>query len=170
VVQVQYTTGAGVTGGTLVDGVRGSLFKDWTLVAQVTTGSGLPLTPVFAVPSSGTGVTGAVRASLTGVSPEPVDPDRYANRLAYAPPAPGEWGTAGRNSVSGPAQYAVNAGLGRTFRMGNRVSLDWRFDATNVLNQVTFSSVNMLVGSPQFGLPNRANQMRRLQSSARLRF
>jgi hypothetical protein len=54
--------------------------------------------------------------------------------------------------------------------MGNRLNLDWRFDATNVLNQVTFSSVNMLVGSPQFGLPNRANQMRRLQSSARLRF
>ena len=170
VVQVQYTTGAGVTGGTLMDGMKGRLFKDWTMVAQLTTGTGLPLTPAFLVPSSGTGVTGAIRASLTGVSLDPVDAGRYANPSAYAPPAPGEWGTAGRNSVTGPAQYVVNAGLGRTFRMGNRLNLDWRFDATNVLNQVTFSSVNMLVGSPQFGLPNRANQMRRLQSSARLRF
>jgi hypothetical protein len=99
-----------------------------------------------------------------------VDDGSYLNPAAYAPPAPGEWGTAGRNSVTGPAQYLVNAGVGRTFRLGNRMSLDWRFDATNVLNQVNFSSVNMLVGSPQFGLPNRANQMRRLQSSARLRF
>jgi hypothetical protein len=170
VVQAQYTTGAGITGGTLVDGLKGQLFKDWTLVAQLTTGSGLPLTPVYQVPASGTGVSGAVRASLTGVSPEPVDEGSYLNPASYAPPAPGQWGTAGRNSVTGPAQYLVNAGVGRTFRLGNRMSLDWRFDATNVLNQVNFSSVNMLVGSPQFGLPNRANQMRRLQSSARLRF
>jgi hypothetical protein len=170
VVQAQYTTGAGVTGGTLVDGLKGKLFKDWTMVAQLTTGSGLPLTPIFLVPSSGTGVTGAVRASLTGVAPDAVEAGRYANPLAYGRPASGVWGTAGRNSVTGPAQYLVNAGIGRTFRMGNRWNLDWRFDATNVLNQVTFASVNMLVGSPQFGLPTRANQMRRLQSSARLRF
>jgi hypothetical protein len=169
-VQVQYTTGAGVTGGTLVDGLKGTLFKDWTMVAKVTVGSGLPLTPVYLVPSSGTGVTGAVRASLTGISPDAVDGGRYANPLAYAAPAAGAWGTAGRNSITGPAQYSVDAGVGRTFRMGNRMSMDWRFDATNVLNQVNFSSVNMLVGSPLFGLPNRANQMRRLQSSARLRF
>jgi trimeric autotransporter adhesin len=153
-----------------VDGLKGTLFKDWTMVAKVTVGSGLPLTPVYLVPSSGTGVTGAVRASLTGISLGPVDDGRYANPLAYGPPAPGTWGTAGRNSITGPAQYSVDAGVGRTFRMKNRMSLDWRFDATNVLNQVTFSSVNMLVGSPLFGLPNRANQMRRLQSSARLRF
>jgi hypothetical protein len=169
-VQVQYTTGAGVTGGTLVDGLRGTLFKDWTMVAKIAVGSGLPLTPVFFVPSAGTGVTGAVRASLTGVPANSVEEGRYANPLAYAAPAPGAWGTAGRNSITGPAQYSVDAGIGRTFRLKDRMSLDWRFDATNVLNQVTFSSVNMLVGSPLFGLPNRANQMRRLQCSARLRF
>ncbi len=170
VAQVQYTTGAGIAGGTLVDGLKGRLLKDWTMVARISSGSGTPLTPVYLVPTSGTGVTGAVRASLTDVSPDAVQPGRYLNPAAYAPPAPGQWGTAGRNSVSGPAQYSVDAGLGRTFRMGNRLNLDWRFDATNVLNQVTFSSVNMIAGSPQFGLPNRANQMRRLQSSARLRF
>jgi hypothetical protein len=51
---------------------------------------------------------------------------------------------AGRTSVNGPAQYLVDAGLGRVFRMGNRLNLDWRCDAANVLNQVTFSSVNIL--------------------------
>jgi hypothetical protein len=48
--------------------------------------------------------------------------------------------------------------------------VDWRIDATNVLNAVTYSAINTFVGSPQFGLPSRANQMRRLQSSLRLRF
>jgi hypothetical protein len=39
-----------------------------------------------------------------------------------------------------------------------------------VLNRVTYSSVNTIVGSPQFGLPDRANSMRKVQSSLRLRF
>ena len=50
------------------------------------------------------------------------------------------------------------------------IVVDWRIDATNVLNQVTYSRVNSLVGSPQFGLPSEANQMRRVQTSLRLRF
>ena len=32
-----------------------------------------------------------------------------------------------------------------------------------MLNRVTYAGVNTIVGSPQFGLPNRANQMRKLQ-------
>ena len=60
--QAQYTTGAGVTGGTLVDGVKGRLLKDWTFVAQLTVGSGLPLTPVYLVPVPGTGYVGSIRA------------------------------------------------------------------------------------------------------------
>jgi hypothetical protein len=50
------------------------------------------------------------------------------------------------------------------------MNLDWRLDATNVLNRVTIASVNTLVGSPQFGLPTRANPMRKVQTTLRLRF
>jgi hypothetical protein len=39
-----------------------------------------------------------------------------------------------------------------------------------VLNRVTYSGVNTFVTSPQFGLPNRANTMRKLRSSLRVRF
>jgi hypothetical protein len=64
----------------------------------------------------------------------------------------------------------MNAGITRTFTMGSRLNLDWRIDATNVLNRVTYSGVNTLVGSPQFGLPTAANQMRRVETSLRARF
>ena len=67
-------------------------------------------------------------------------------------------------------QFGLNAGITRTFPWGSRLNMDWRIDATNVLNHVTYSSVNALVGSPQFGLPSAANQMRRVQTSLRLRF
>jgi hypothetical protein len=64
----------------------------------------------------------------------------------------------------------MNAGIQRTFQLGGRYNMDFRIDATNVLNAVTYSSVNSVVGSPQFGLPASANQMRRVQSTLRLRF
>ncbi|MBI4266639.1 MAG: TonB-dependent receptor [Acidobacteria bacterium] len=168
--QVQYTTGAGITGGTLIDGWKGRLFKDWTFTGQLTTGSGLPLTPVLLTPVRGTGVVGTVRASTTGADPNAIPDGYFLNPAAYAPPAPGEWGNAGRNSVTGPAQFSLNGSVARTFRVGDRLNLDWRIDATNLLNRVTYGGVNMLVTSPQFGLPNRANTMRKLQSSLRVRF
>ena len=64
----------------------------------------------------------------------------------------------------------MNAGVTRTFVLSGRWSMDWRLDATNVLNRVTYSSLNTIVGSPQFGLPNRANTMRKLLSTLRVRF
>jgi hypothetical protein len=168
--QFEYTTGVGVAGGTLIDGIRGSLFKGWTFTGQLTTGSGLPLTPIYLAAVPGTGVTGTIRPVYTGVATDIIPDGYYANPEAYAAPAAGSWGNVRRNSLRGPAQFTLNAGIGRTFTLGDRTSLDWRVDATNVLNRVTYSGVDTLIGSPQFGLPNRANPMRKLQTSLRWRF
>jgi hypothetical protein len=167
--QVQYTSGMGVTGGALLDGLRGRLLRGWTLTGQLTLGSGLPFTPIYLSPVGTTGVTGTIRGSLTGVTTD-APAGYYANPAAYAAPAAGQWGSAARNSITGPAQFNLNAGLGRSFQWTERLTLDWRFDATNVLNRVTYASINAIVGSPQFGLANRANTMRKIQTTARLRF
>jgi hypothetical protein len=118
----------------------------------------------------GTGVIGTIRADLTGESVDARPDGYYLNPAAYIIPSPGHWGTAGRHSVRGPAQFGLNAAVTRSFPWGNRVNADWRIDALNVLNRVTYSSINALVGTPQFGLPNVANTMRRLQTSLRVRF
>jgi len=168
-VQAQYTTGVGVTGGTLVDGFWGTLYKDWTVTGQLTAGSGLPLTPISFSAVTGTAVIG-VRPSLTGVSTKPVTAGSYVNVAAFAAPAPGTWGNAGRNSLRGPSQFSFDATLGRTFKLRGRLSLDYRIAATNLLNRVTFATINTVISSPQFGLPTIANQMRRLQMTFRVRF
>jgi trimeric autotransporter adhesin len=167
--QFQYTTGVGVAGGGLLDGMKGRLFKGWTVTSQLTTGSGLPITPVYLVPVPGTGVTGTVRASLTG-APLDAPAGYYLNPAAYAPPAPGQWGNAGRNSVTGPAQFNLAAAVARTFQWTERLSLDWRIDASNVLNRETYTGVNTIIGGPQFGLPSQSNTPRKIQSTLRLRF
>ena len=170
VASFEYTTGAGVVGGTLLDGWKGRLLKDWMFTGQLTTGSGPPFTPIFFAPVGGTGIIGATRPSLTSIDPDDAPAGAYANRDAFRPPAPGEWGNAGRNSLTGPAPFSLDAAVVRTFRIGERISLDWRIDAFNVLNRVTYTAVNPLITSPQFGLPTRTNDPRRLRSSFRLRF
>jgi hypothetical protein len=111
----------------------------------------------------------SVRASATG-APGGAPDGYYLNPAAYTAPAAGQWGTAGRNSITGPGQFALDAGIGRTFLWGDRLNLDWRVNATNVLNRVTYAAVNTFVGSPQLGLPTTANPMRKIQGTLRLRF
>jgi hypothetical protein len=170
VASVEYTTGAGVVGGTLLDGWKGRLLKDWTFTSQLTTGSGLPFTPLYFSPLGRTGIIGGTRPSLTGASVDDAPDNYYANAEAFRAPSPGEWGNAKRNSITGPAQFSLNGSVARTFRIGDRLNMDWRIDATNLLNQVTYAAVNALVTSPQFGLPTRTNDPRRLRTSFRLRF
>jgi hypothetical protein len=167
--QVQYTSGAGVSDGGPMDSALAKFFKGWTITSQLTAGSGLPLTPVYLTSVPGTGVTGSIRASVTGASTDAPD-GSYLNPSAYTVPAAGQWGNAGRNSITGPRQFSLDAGIGRTFLWGDRLNLDWRMNATNVLNRVTYAAVNTFVGSTQFGLPTIANPMRKVQTSLRLRF
>ena len=168
--QIQYTTGMGLGGGTLVDGWKGAVFKEWTIGSLITAGTGLPLTPFYLTPVTGTGVTGPLRPEYTGAPLYNAPPGLHLNPAAYTVPPPGAWGDAGRDSITGPGQFSVNLSLGRVFQMTDRLSLDFRVDATNAFNNVTYPNWNTTVGGAQFGLPNTANAMRSLETTVRLRF
>ena len=115
--QFEYTTGVGVGGGALLSGLKGTLVKGWTFTSQLTTGSGLPLTPVYLTSVQGTGVTGTIRADLTGASTDAPDgllPESGRVRAARGRPV-GQ----GRTQLGHrPAQFSLNAGLSRTFPLG----------------------------------------------------
>jgi len=166
----QYTTGMGLHGGTLVNGWRGAVLKEWTIGTQINAGTGLPLNPVFPAITNGSGVLGSVRPDYTGVSLYTAPPGFFLNPAALAAPQPGQWGNAARNSITGPAQFSLNASLGRTFQATDRVSIDARLDATNALNHVVFQSWGTIVGNAQFGLPTAVNGMRTVQLTFRARF
>ena len=168
--QLQYTTGMGLGGETLLRGWRGTVFKEWTVLTEVSLGSGLPETPVYLAAVPGTGVTGTLRPSNTGAPLYAAPPGLFLNPAAYTVPLPGQWGNAGRNSIVGPSQFSLNASLGRTFRLNGRFNLDLRVDSTNPLNHVTFASWDTIINSTQFGLPTTANAMRSMQTTLRVRF
>ena len=168
--QGQYTTGMGLAGGTLLGGWKGALVKDWTFATQISAGSGLPQTPVYFSPVEGTGVTGTIRPDYTGAPLYAPPEGFFLNPAAYTAPQPGRWGNAGRNSITGPARFTLNASLARTFRLNDRFNLDLRLDSTNALNHVNFTAWNTTVNGAQFGLPAAANAMRSMQTTLRVRF
>jgi len=169
-VQGQYTTGVGVRGGALLGGWKGALLKEWTFASQFNIASGLPQSPIYFAAVPGTGVTGNIRPNVTGLSINDAPPGLFLNPAAFIAPAEGQWGNAGRNSITGPHQFLLNATLGRSFPWRDRYNIDLRFDAANVLNHVTYKSWNTTINNAQFGLPRTVDTMRTIQTTLRLRF
>ena len=169
-VRMQYTTGAGIAGGILMGGWKGTLLKGWTFAGQLTVGSGLPLTPIYRAAVYGTGITGSIRPDVTGVSVDEPPDGLFLNPAAYSAPASGHWGDAGRNSITGPRQFSLDASLLRGFRWRNRYNIEFRLNSMNLINHVTFPGWNTTINSAQFGLPNRANPMRTIQANLRVSF
>jgi hypothetical protein len=169
-VQMQYTTGMGIGGKTLMSGWKGTAFKEWTVLTQITVGSGMPETPIYLAAVPGTGVTGSIRPDYTGAALYAAPSGLFLNPAAYTAPPTGQWGNAGRDSIIGPDQFALNTSLARTFRLNSRFNLNLQVDSTNFLNHATFTSWYTTITSPQFGLPAAANSMRSLQTTLRLRF
>jgi trimeric autotransporter adhesin len=170
---MQFSTGQGLHGGALLSGWRGAAFKDWTFTTNMTVASGLPETPTVLNNRSvagGTGVAGTLRSNLTGQDVADAPSGLAYNPAAFAAPAAGDWGNAGRNILSGPEQFSLNASAGRVFRVDSRRSFDMRFDAVNLLNHVVYGAWNSTVGSVQFGLPATVNNMRSFTANLRFRF
>ena len=168
--QAQYTSGEGLGGGTLMSGWPGRLLKEWTVVGTAVVGSGLPETPVYLAAVPGTGFTGTIRPDPTGAQISLSRANQHLNPAAYTAPLIGQWGTAGRNSITGPSQFTLDTSVNRTFRPNGRFFLDFKVAATNMLNHPVFTGWNTTVNSTQFGLPLAPNAMRSLETSLRLRF
>jgi hypothetical protein len=189
---IQYTSGVGLGGGSLMTGWHGRVLKDWTALGTFVVVSGLPETPVYLAATPGTGFTGYLRPDRTTQSLSAAPLGSHLNAAAYAAPQAGVFGNAGRDSIEGPSQFTFNASLQRTFRLPRKFFLDVRLDGTNILNHVTFTSWNTTLNpaqcslttpatcsgitpalastSPLFGVPASVNNMRSIQLTGRLRF
>ncbi|MFZ0743648.1 MAG: TonB-dependent receptor [Terracidiphilus sp.] len=168
--QIQYTTGMGMGGGTLLSGWRGRMLKEWTAMTQISAGSGLPETPIYLAAVPGTGATGTIRPDLTGASIHNAPAGYFLNVAAYSAPTLGQWGMARRDSITGPDQFSLDTSFARTFRLRAPFNLDVRADAANMLNHAAYSAWNTVVNSSTFGLPAATNAMRSVQITGRLRF
>jgi hypothetical protein len=163
----QYTSGMGMHGGTLLSGWRGAAIKGWTLLTNITVGSGLPQTPIDTALRVGiTGFT-TLRPEYTGANVYAASGGLSLNPAAYALPPAGQWGNAGRDSITGPSQFSLGGTLQRAFG-----KFEFTLASSNTLNHVVFSSFVPNIASSQFGLPTpgSANAMRTVIATLRWRF
>jgi trimeric autotransporter adhesin len=148
------------------------LLKGWMLTGSVTAETGLPLTARVLGNQSdiaGSGNVGSGRASATGQGLS--SGAGFFNLAAFTAPVPGQYGNAGRNTIPGPGLFSLNAGFGRSFQFGeSRRRLEFRAEATNLLNQVNYTSFNTVVNATNYGLPVAAGNMRQLSAVIRFRF
>lgn len=154
-------------------GFLAMLGRGWQLSGSITARSGNPMTARVLGNRSdagGTGTIGSGRANATGLDIH--DGGGYFNPLAFALPAAGQFGNAGRNTIPGPALFAMNAGLLRGFRIGgdNRRRLEFQLQGTNITNRVTITSLGTVVNASNYGLAQGAATMRQFLFLARYRF
>jgi hypothetical protein len=156
------------------NGIAQSIFGGFAFSGNVTLASGFPFSPRFfgTATDLSRGVTGAARPDvLPGQSIQLGDPtiQEWFNTAAFAAPA-GVFGTAGRNTITGPGMVSMNMAVSKTIQMKEMQSMELRLSATNVFNTANFTSIDSTFGSPTFGQVIGAGAMRKAQLTARYRF
>ena len=133
------------------------------------------------------GDTGPNRADLIGDASGPKTQDEWFNATAigeagsaFARPAAGTFGNSGRNFLTGPGYWNVDASLFKRFRFSDRTNLEFRVEVQNLFNHVNLGQPDSEVGIP--GNPNTnagritsnayngSDPMRNVQFGLRLQF
>ncbi len=153
-------------------GWAGRLLRNWSLSGGVTAESGIPLTARVLgnqTELAQTNGVGSERADATGLPVE--SGGGLFNLAAFTVPPTGQFGNAGRNTIPGPGLVSVNAAFGRSFQFGDtRRRLEFRAEANNILNQVSYTNFATVVNATNYGLPTAASAMRTLDIVMRFRF
>ena len=153
-------------------GWAGRLLRNWSLSGGITAESGTPLTARILGNTASLAQTGGVGSERADATGEPLSSSTgFFNPAAFTAPPSGQFGNAGRNTIPGPNLVSVNAAFGRSFQFGDtRRRLEFRAEANNVLNQVSYTNVGTVVNATNYGLPTSAAGMRTLDIVMRFRF
>jgi hypothetical protein len=130
------------------EGFLSALTRDWSLDGLIVARTGFPFNAVV------------LTSTISGVSPRPdlvpgqqvwiVNPmaggGKSLNPGAFAVPAAGEQGTEGRNDIRGFGLTELDMSIGRKFRLTERLGLQFRVDAFNLLNHPNFANPPGYIG------------------------
>jgi hypothetical protein len=95
---------------------------------------------------------------------------RWFDTNAFAIPARGTFGNAGRNIVEGPGSATVNVSLLKNTAITERVTVQLRAEAFNLFDRTNYSLPDNFVGSPSFGAILSAGGPRRIQLGLKFLF
>ncbi|MBI3693343.1 MAG: TonB-dependent receptor [Acidobacteria bacterium] len=141
----------------------------WQISGITNFQSGNPITPGVSGDRAGTG-GGGQRPNLIGAVTRIMTLARWFNTDAFALPALGTFGNAGRALVRGPGINDWDVSFSKRTELKENVSLQFRAEFFNLFNHAQFSGVGATVGSATFGQVVSARDPRITQLGMRLLF
>ena len=165
-------------------GVMSYLLSNWQIAPLVRYQTGFPVNPQTGKDNSLTGV-GLDRPNVASNvvynhSGHTSKLYQWINPALYTPNALGTFGNAGHNSLRTPSYFDVDSAVSREFKLHERLSLDARVEAFNVLNHPNFGGStpstgvglgpNASISSSQFGQITTAGDPRILQGAIKITF
>jgi hypothetical protein len=159
--------------------VGAAILGGWRISSFMTIMSGLPLyftansTSLLAPGNTQTPNLVAPVQILHGVGPK----SPWFSTASFAAPAAATFGNVGRNYLSGPAFFNLDAALSKSIRFTERYNLDLRLEAFGVTNTPQFffasnggTAGGTTLGSTSFGQITSATGGRTLQLGAKFTF
>jgi hypothetical protein len=162
-------------------GKASHILEGFSVSGNFTFATGTPLTPTYqaTITDVARGTAGTQRPDhVPGVSLAAGGGSlkHWFNTAAFTAPS-GQYGTASRNSISGPGTIQNNMSLSKTMQLGDTRSFEMRATINNVFNTVQYSGVDTTLYSgldaafaSPFGQVTSVGSMRSFQFNARFRF
>jgi hypothetical protein len=150
--------------------------RDWHASAVVTAQTGFPFTPELAVNSLNNG--GFQLPNRIGSGALPAGRRSYLNWFnstlgaadsAFQVPALYQYGNSGFDILRGPGLATADAAVSRSFRLREKLRIETRVAATNLLNDVNFALPNRFLGVESSGaISHTVTPARQVQLAVRL--
>ena len=130
-------------------GMTQRIAAGWTLSGIATIQSGFPFSPQLGYNPTGNGDSrNPVRPQLNPDFHDkhyPKTATEWFDPNAFLAPAPGTFGNAGRDSLTGPGLTNVDFSLAKNAAIGERLHAQFRVEYFNVLNHTNFTTPNAVV-------------------------
>jgi hypothetical protein len=159
--------GKGEKFATDASGVKNALVGGWQVNGIATFQRGFPITITAADAGGLNDSFGTNRADIVG-DPYPdgftKSIDAWFNTAAFRQPAPGSFGSVGRNTLRGPGINNLDLALFKNFDVARGSRVQFRFESFNTFNHAQFNAPVVNVADNRFGRilgarPGRINQI-----------
>jgi hypothetical protein len=148
-------------------------FAGWQFSGMAVLQSGLP-TSVF-VNSDIAGVSGGGTQRANVIGNGTLDKgdrtyNHYFNTAAFTAPVAGTFGNSGRDNLRMPGTRNWDLSVSKRFPFAEKKNIQIRGDLFNVLNHLSYNSIQTTLGNAAFGSINGADPARVIQVALRLEF
>lgn len=154
----------------LSSGIVGSIFGNFEIAGIVAAQTGRPFTPRISSDRSNTGQLQDRPNVVGNPQLDNPDPQLWFNTAAFAIPAAGTFGNAGRNILTGPGYSNTDIALVKRIKFGEVRNLELRGEVFNLFNRPNFDLPNTFADSAQFGRIFSAGPARQIQFGIKFEF